>query len=158
MTHEELLERGFCTCLQRARGPRHEPTTESSCAVHPEGEDHPDDYRLGHGLVFYDDRRDRYVTWPDAVEAMRQGRYAGADNMDLIMFTWFNLLELLATLREPLTPAVRPATEEEADDLIAWAGEHLGHHELRWLLVFARGGGSPALCNLFRFMAVRAES
>jgi hypothetical protein len=60
---------------------------------------------------------------------------------------------LLASLRTPLDPASEPASEQEADELIAWAGDQLGHDERRWLLVFARGGGTAALCDLFRFVA-----
>jgi hypothetical protein len=126
------------------------------CPVHPDGTELPEDERLARNLVFYDDRRDRHVTWPDAVEAMRQGRYAGAGNLDLMMFTWRNLLQLLGTLRSPLTVMDAPATEEAADELIAWAEGHLGHEQLRWLLVFARGGGAAAMCELFRIAGARA--
>jgi hypothetical protein len=145
------VARGFCTCPQRTRGPAAEPSL-SPCGIHPDGVDLPEPEREARGLVFYDDRRDRHVTWPDAVEAMRQDRYASAGNPGLVLFTWRNLLQLLAALRDPLAPDM-PADEAGADALIAWAGAHLGRSELRWLLVFARGGGSAALCELFRFVA-----
>jgi hypothetical protein len=161
MSPDELTRRGFCRCPQRSQ-PRPQQGTVTDgddlpvCPVHPDDMELPEDERLARNLVFYDDRRHRHVTWPDAVEAMRQGRYAGAGNLDLMMFTWRNLLALLGTLRSPATEVDLPATEEAADELIAWAGDHLDHDQLRWLLVFARGGGAAVMCELFRFAGARA--
>jgi hypothetical protein len=104
-------------------------------------------------MDFYDDCRDRYVSWPDAVEGMRQGRYAGANNPELALFTWMNLMRLLTVLRDPASPSGAPESESQADDLIAWAGEHVPAGHRRWLLVFSRGGGAGALCDLLRWHA-----
>jgi hypothetical protein len=103
-------------------------------------------------MHFFDDRRDRYVTWPDAVEAMRQGRYASARNPELTLFTWMNLMRLLAVLRDP-TAIIEPENETQADGLIEWAHQHVPAEHLRWLLVFARGGGAGAMCDLLRWHA-----
>jgi hypothetical protein len=160
---EERAARGFCLCPHRhtpgrGAGAGGDAANTVACAVHPDGRDLDESERRRLGLLFFDDRRDRHVSWPDAVEAMRQGRYAGAANDDLVMFTWRNLLQLLATLRSPTTAVDPPATQEGADELIAWAGERLDHDQLRWLLVFARGGGSAAMCELFRFAALQGSS
>jgi hypothetical protein len=109
-------------------------------------------------MHFYDDRRDRNVTWPDAVEAMRQPRYAGASNPELAMFTWMNLMRLLAVLRDPSSPPEGPEDESEADELIAWAGDHVPAGLLRWLLFFARGGGAGPMCDLLRWQAVHSAT
>lgn len=149
MTGDELVARGFCRCPQRSGpGSAAEPGPAGVCGVHPDGVESPEQDRIARGLVFFDDRRDRHVTWPDAVEAMRQGRYAAAAGPDLVMFTWRNLMQLLATLRAPLAP-VAPISESEADELIAWAGLELSTDQLRWLLVLARGGGAATMCELF---------
>ena len=105
------------------------------------------------GLVFFDDRRNRFVTWPDAVEGMRQRRYAGAVNDDLMAFTWAMLIRLLAALHDPLGDAAEVITPARADALIAWSDTALPVSHRQWLLTFARGGGSTALTEMFRQLA-----
>jgi len=156
LTDEERAARGFCTCPHRAKGSR--ATDENSvepCQIHPDGSDLGEAERIAAALVFFDDRRERFVTWADAVEAMRQDRHIG--NPGLVQFTWMNLMGLLAALRDPKSPAI-PSSQDEADDLVAWAGDSLDYEELRWLLVFARGGGSTALTKLLRFVAHQASN
>jgi hypothetical protein len=124
--------------------------------VHQGGEDLEEDERAALGLWFFDDRRNRHVTWPDAVEAMRQRRYAGAINRNLVLHTWGMLIRLLEALEDPFGTPAPALTESQADALIEWAGEHLGRDEQRWLLGFARGGGAGALTTMFRSVARRA--
>jgi hypothetical protein len=143
---------GFCTCPQRTRL---EPVEPAPCVVHPGGQEHSESYRTTHGLLFFDDRRNRYVTWPDAVEAMRQGRYAGAANPGLTLFTWLNLVRLIEALHDPFVPPADPLSEATATALIGWAGDALPEEERRRLLAFARGGGTESLASLFRWMARR---
>jgi hypothetical protein len=154
LTLDERQARGWCTCPPASESTAH--ADERRCLVHP-GTDLPEEERASKGMDFYDDRRDRYVSWPDAVEAMRQGRYAGASNPELALFTWMNLMRLLTVLRDPTSLSEAPESESQADDLIAWAGERVPTGHLRWLLVFARGGGAGALCDLLRWQAVDAS-
>jgi hypothetical protein len=151
LTADERQTRGFCMCPQVSdTGTRAE---DSPCSVHPDNRELSEEERAARGMHFFDDRRDRYVTWPDAVEAMRQGRYASARNLDLMLFTWMNLMRLLAVLRDPTAAFEAPADETEADELVAWAQEHVPAEHLRWLLVFARGGGAGPMCELLRWHA-----
>ncbi len=150
-SYDERRRRGFCTCPQKIdAGPTLEP-----CLVHPDDEEPPETERIARGLLFFDDRRNRFVTWPDAVEGMRQRRYVGVINDDIVQFTWLMLIRLLESLRDPLgvpAPEMSPAL---VDELIAWSETTLAEDNRRWLLTFARGGGSMALCSLFRDVARR---
>jgi hypothetical protein len=152
LTLDERRARGYCTCPQSVGSS--DDAADGRCSLHPDGRDLPEDERTARGLHFYDDRRDRNVTWPDAVEAMRQARYAGASNPELAMFTWMNLMRLLAVLRDPSSAPEGPEDESEADELIGWAGDHVPVGLLRWLLVFARGGGAGPMCDLLRWQAL----
>ena len=154
LTDAERRSRGYCTCPQKIdREPAPAP-----CAVHPEGDEPTDAEREARGLVFFDDRRNRFVTWADAVEGMRQRRYAGAINDDLVQFTWVMLIRLLESLRDPLTEPATELTPALADDLVAWSGGALPEDDRRWLLGFARGGGTFALCRMFRDLAERVTT
>lgn len=149
LTEPERRARGLCTCPQKVDpGPPPQP-----CGVHPDGVDLDEEARSAAGLVFYDDRRNRFVTWADAVEGMRQRRYAGAHNDDLMQFTWVMLIRLLEALHDPLGEPADNVTQALADDLVAWSDAALDADDRRWLLGFARGGGTPALCRMFRTVA-----
>lgn len=154
MTYVELRARGFCTCPQKIDvGPAPEP-----CLVHPDDDDVPDAEREAAGLVFFDDRRNRFVTWPDAVEGMRQRRYAGAMTDDLVQITWVMLIRLLETLRDPLAEPAAEATRELADDLVGWSAATLSVEDRRALLGVARGGSTFALVGIFRDLARRVSA
>jgi hypothetical protein len=152
LTLDERRARGFCTCPQVSDDA--DTSVRGTCPVHPEGRELPEEQRTAQDMHFYDDRRDRYVTWPDAVEAMRQGRYASARNPELALFTWMNLMRLLMVLRDHTSQSEGPDDESQADDLIAWAQQHVPAEHLRWLLVFARGGSAGPMCDLLRWHAI----
>lgn len=149
LSYDDRRSRGFCTCPQRIDA---DPAPEP-CLVHVDGDELPDDQRQTRGLVFFDDRRNRFVTWPDAVEGMRQRRYAGAVNDELIVFTWAMLIRLLEALHDPLGDAAEVITPIGADALITWSDTALPEDYRRWLLTFARGGGSMTLGEMFRHVA-----
>jgi hypothetical protein len=121
--------------------------------VHGDDDEMPEADRQARGLVFFDDRRNRFVTWADAVEGMRQRRYAGAVNDDLMVFTWAMLIRLLEALHDPLGDAADVITPAHADALITWSDTALPVSHRQWLLTFARGGGSMALSEMFRDLA-----
>ncbi len=149
LSEPERRARGYCTCPQRVDpAPPAQP-----CGVHPAGVDADEETRSAAGLVFFDDRRNRFVTWADAVEGMRQRRYAGAHDDDLMQFTWVMLIRLLEALHDPLGEPAPDVTQALADDLVAWSDTALDADDRRWLLGFARGGGTPALCRMFRAVA-----
>jgi hypothetical protein len=148
----ERERRGFCLCPILARRDQQQDA-DRPCRVHPEGRDLTEAQRIAEQRLFFDDRRQRFVTWPDAVEAMRQGRYAGAANLALTVFTWANLVRLLEALRDPLGTPETSLTETYADALIAWAGEAVPLEDRRSLLILARGGTTDAVCHLFRMAA-----
>lgn len=152
MSPAERQRRSFCVCPIRAR--RDQQARGPQCAVHPDGHDLPEAQRIAASLLFFDDRRQRFVTWPDAVEAMRQGRYAGAANLELTLFTWVNLMRLLETLHDPLGTPSAQLTEEQADALIAWSDAAITLEERRGLITVARGGVTHAICTLFRMSAL----
>jgi hypothetical protein len=156
LTLDERQARGFCTCAQVSDDAGSSGT--GTCSVHQEGRELPEEERTAREMRFYDDRRDRYVTWPDAVEAMRQGRYASATNPELALFTWMNLMRLLMVLRDHTSQSEGPDDEAEANDLIAWAQTHVPPEHLRWLLVFARGGSAGPMCDLLRWHAIASAA
>ena len=151
MSAAERQRRGFCICPIRAR--RDRTPGDTHCTVHRDGLDLSDAQRTAASLMFFDDRRQCFVTWPDAVEAMRQGRYVGAANLALTLITWVNMMRLLETLHDPFGPPAAQLTEAQADALIAWAGAVIPVEERRGLLTVARGGGTPSICALFRMAA-----
>jgi len=118
---------------------------------------HSADYNRSHGLLFFDDRRNRYVTWEDAVEGMRQPRYAGATSSGLVLYTWMNLMRLLEALCYPTREPAGEITEQSAERLIKLAGRTFSPDELGSLVNFARGGGTEALCKIFRTVARNAQ-
>ncbi len=126
----------------------------SVCDIHPQQVASADEYNQRHGLFVFDDRRNRYVTWADAVEGMRQPRYAGASSPMLVLFTWLNLMRLLEALCYPAREAAAVITEAAADELIAWAEQRFPPDELGSPIGFARGGGGGALCKIFRRVAL----
>jgi len=149
LTEAERWARGWCTCPQKVdTSPPAVP-----CVVHPDGTDPDEETRAARGLEFYDDRRNRFVTWADAVEGMRQRRYAGAVNDDLMQFTWVMLIRLLEARRDPLGTPAPEITQAAADDLVAWSDAALTPDERRGLLGFARGGGALVLGDMFRAVA-----
>jgi hypothetical protein len=121
--------------------------------VHPQDGDIPEAQRLAASLVFFDDRRQRFVTWPDAVEAMRQDWPAGAGNVGLTLFTWINLIRLLEALHDPLGTPAAQLTEAQADALVAWSDQAIPLAERRRLITVARSGVTESICVLFRMMA-----
>lgn len=154
LTYAERRARGYCTCPQKIDvGPAPEP-----CLVHPDGDDLPESARVAADLLFFDDRRNRFVTWADAVEGMRQRRYAGAINSELVQFTWVMLIRLLEALRDPLGEPAPDISPELADDLVAWSDTALAEDDRRWLLGFARSGGTFALNRMFRDLARRVTA
>jgi hypothetical protein len=154
MTLGERRRRAYCTCPNERDDPG--LTDSDPCLVHIDGEDLAEAEREALGLWFFDDRRSRHVGWADAVEAMRQRRYAGAINRYLVLHTWGTLIRLIEALRDPFGSPSTVITAEQADELIHWAGDHLHREEQRWLLGFARGGGADALIHMFRSIARRA--
>ena len=153
LTLQQRKARGFCTCpLNTPQGTATTPDPEP-CRVHAKHVVHSAEYNQSHGLLFFDDRRNRYVTWEDAVEGMRQPRYAGASSRGLVLFTWMNLVRLLEALRHPTQEPAAEITEQSAERLIKWAGEHFPPDGLASLIGLARGGGTEGLCRIFRTMA-----
>ena len=113
---------------------------------------HSAEYNQSHGLLFFDDRRNRYVAWEDAVESMRQPRYAKATSKGLVLYTWMNLMRLLEALCYPSGEPAEEITEQSADRLIKWAGQNFPPDGLGSLIVLARGGGTEGLCQILRAM------
>src|SRR5215471_6447270 len=150
LTLQQRKARGFCTCpVNMSHGSASTPDPEP-CGVHPKQVLHSAAYNQSHGLVFFDHRRNRYVTWEDAVEGMRQPRYAGASSKGLILFTWMNLVRLLEALCYPALEPAPEITEQSAQHLIKWAGQNFPPDALGSLIGFARGGGTEGLCKIFR--------
>ena len=152
MTLEQRKARGFCTCSLKAPAgvettPDHEP-----CRVHPKHLIDCAEYNQSRRLLYFDDRRNRYVTWEDAVEGMRQPRYAGASSRGLLLFTWMNLVRLLEALCYPNREPAVEITEQSAEQLIKWAGQNFPPDGLSVLIGLARGGGTEGLCKIFRTM------
>ncbi len=153
LTLQQRRARGFCTCpLKRPDGSATTPDPEP-CRVHPKQLVYSAAYNQSHGLLFFDDRRNRYVTWEDAVEGMRQPRYAGATSKGLVLYTWMNLMRLLEALCDPTGEPAVEITEQSADRLIKWAGQNFPPDGLGSLIGLARGGGAEGLCQIFRARA-----
>ena len=153
MTLHQRKERGFCTCpLRTPAGAETTPDPEP-CRVHPRHLLQSAEYNRSHGLLFFDDRRNRYVTWEDAVEGMRQPRYAGATSMGLILYTWMNLVRLLEALCYPTSEPAAEITDQFAERVIKLAGQNFPPDGLAGLIVLARGGETEALCKVFRTVA-----
>jgi hypothetical protein len=123
------------------------------CRVHPKHLVNSAEYNRARGLLFFDDRRNRYVTWEDAVEGMRQPRYSGASSKMLVLYTWVNLISLLEALCHPTREPAAQITEESAEALIRLAGQRFPPDVLASLIGFARGGRTDALCKIFRTLA-----
>ena len=150
LTLQQRKARGFCTCpLKMPQGSVSTPDPEP-CAVHPKHVPQSATYNQSHGLLFFDDRRNRFVTWEDAVEGMRQPRYAGASSKGLLLFTWMNLVRLLEALCYPNREPAVEITEQSAEHLIKWAGQNFPPDGLSVLIGLARGGGTESLCKIFR--------
>jgi hypothetical protein len=158
MTLQQRKDRGFCTCpLRTPAGTETTPDPEP-CRVHPKHRLHSAEHNRSHGLLFFDDRRNRYVTWEDAVEGMRQPRYAGATGKGLVLYTWMNLIRLLEALCYPTREPAREITEHSAERLIKLAGQNFPPDALGSLISFARGGGTEALCKIFRTVARNTQA
>jgi hypothetical protein len=149
--------RGFCTCPMKKPDGSLETSDPDPCPVHPQHLQHSQDYLEAHGLLYYDDRRNRFVTWADAVEGMRQPRYAGASSKALVLFTWMNLVRLLEALCYPYRDTPVEITEQSAAALVEWAEQNFSPDVLRSLIGFARGGGTEALCKIFQTVARNAQ-
>jgi len=156
LTLEQRKAKGFCTCPLRTAGAETTPDPEP-CQVHPKHLVHSEEHNRSQGLSFFDDRRNRYVTWEDAVEGMRQPRYAGATSKGLVLYTWVNLIALLEALCYPTREPAAEITEESAERLIKLAGQRFPPDVLGSLINFARGGGTDALCKIFRTLAGNAQ-
>jgi hypothetical protein len=156
MTLQQRKARGFCTCPLKTPGG--EPPDPEPCRVHPKHLVHSAEHNRSHRLLFFDDRRNRYVTWEDAAEGMRQPRYSGATHRDLVLYTWMNLVRLLEALCYPMRDPAAEITEESAQWLIKLAGQNFPPDELAGLIIFARGGGTEALCKIFRTVARNAQA
>ena len=148
MTLRQRKARGFCTCPLRTPAGETTPDPEP-CRVHPKHLVDSAEYNGSHGLLFFDDRRDRYVRWEDAVEGMRQPRYAGATSQGLLLYTWANLVRLLEALCHPTREPAAEITEQSAERLIRLAGQKVPPDGLASLITFARGGQTEALCKVF---------
>ena len=158
MTLQQRKARGFCTCpLRTPAGVETTPDSEP-CQVHPKYLVHLAEHNFSRGLLFFDDRRDRYVTWEDAVEGMRQPRYVGATSRGLVLYTWMNLVRLLEALCYPTREPAAEITEQAAERLIKLAGQKFPPDALGSLIIFARGGGTEALCKLFRSVAPNTQA
>jgi len=158
MTPRQRKARGFCTCpLRTPSGAETAPAPEP-CQVHPKHLIHSAEHNRSHGLLFFDDCRNRYVTWEDAVEGMRQPRYVGATSKGLVLYTWMNLIRLLEALCYPTREPAAEITEQSAERLIKLAGQTFPPDALGSLINFARGGGSEALCKIFRTMARNVQA
>jgi hypothetical protein len=157
LTLQQRKAQGFCTCpLKVPDGSASTPDPEP-CGVHPKHVLQSVAYNQSHGLLFFDDCRNRYVTWEDMVEGMRQPRYIGASTKGLVLFTWMNLVRLLEALCYPTREPAVEITEQSAQRLIKWAGQNLPPDGLRSLIGFARGGGTMGLCKIFRTMSRFAQ-
>jgi hypothetical protein len=154
---QQRKERGFCTCPLKMSDGSTVTSDSEPCRVHPKHVRHSADYYRSHGLLFFDDSRNRCVTWEDAVEGMRQPRYAGASSKGLVLFTWMNLMRLLEALRYPTRAPAAEITEQSAERLTKWAGQNFPPDVLRSLMAFARGGGTDALCKIFSTVARNAQ-
>ncbi len=154
LTVQQRKARGFCLC------PLHLPheaaliTNAELCEIHSGQLPSSEEQNKARGFLFFDDRRNRSVTWADAVEGMRQPRYAGASSKELVLFTWMNLMRLIEALRYPAREPVAVITEALANQLIAWAEQHFPADELGSLIGFARSGGTNVLCKVFRRVAL----
>ncbi len=157
LTLQQRKARGFCTCPLKTRDGSATTPDPEPCRVHPKHLVHSADYNQCHGLLFFDDRRNRYVTWDDAVESMRQPRYAGATSKGLVLYTWMNLMRLVEALCYPTREPATEITEQSAERLIKWTGQNFPPDVLGSLIVIARGGGTEALCKIFRTVARSAQ-
>jgi hypothetical protein len=157
LTLQQRKERGFCTCPSRI--PDSLPVTPDvePCRIHLKGIGHSADYNQAHGLLFFDDSRNRHVTWEDAVESMRQPRYVGTSSRGLVLFTWMNLMRLLEALCYPAQEPAAEMTEPLAQQLTKWAGQTFPPDVLRCLIALARGGMTEALCKIFVTVARNAQ-
>ena len=153
---QQRRDRGYCTCPMKLPFGSTVTSDSEPCQVHAYQIGYSADYNRSRGLLFFDESRSRYVTWEDAVEGMRQPRYAGASSQGLVLFTWMNLMRLLEALRYPTQPAVE-ITEQSAEQLTKWAGQNFPPDVLRSLIAFARGGGTESLCKIFRTVARNAQ-
>jgi len=150
LTLQQRRARGFCTCpLKTPDGSAAAPDPEP-CRVHPKHVASSADSKKSHGLLFFDDRRNRYVTWEDVVEGMRQPRYAGATSKGLVLYTWMNLVRLLEALCYPTREPAAEISEQSAQRLIKWAGQNFPPDGLSSLIVIARGGETESMCKIFR--------
>src|SRR6516162_3359596 len=158
MTLQQRKARGFCTCpLRTTAGAETTPDPEP-CRVHPKHHVHSAEHNRSHGLLFFDDRRNRYVTWEDAVEGMRQPRYAGATSKGLVLYTWMNLVRLLEALCYPAREPAAEITEQSAERLIKLAGKNFPPDALASLIIIARGGETEALCKVFRTLVRNTQA
>jgi hypothetical protein len=154
---EQRKAKGFCTCPLRTPAGADTTPDPEPCQVHPKRLGHSEDHNRSRKLLFFDDRRSRYVTWEDAVEGMRQPRYAGATSKGLVLYTWVNLIALLEALCYPTQEPSAAITEQSAQHLIELAGQRFPPDVLASLIHFARGGGTDALCKIFRTLAANAQ-
>src|SRR5215831_4806569 len=89
---------------------------------------------------------------------MRQPRYTGATSKGLVLYTWMNMVRLLEALCYPTREPATEITEQSAQRLIKLAGQKFPTDALGKLITFARGGGTEALCKLFRAVARQAQA
>jgi hypothetical protein len=153
---QQRRDRGFCTCPLKLPFGSTVTSDSEPCQVHAYQIGHSADYNRSRGLLFFDESRSRCVTWEDAVEGMRQPRYAGASSRGLVLFTWMNLMRLLEALRYPTQEPATEISEQLAERLTKWAGENFPPDVLRSLIAFARGGGTESLCKIFRTLVCNA--
>jgi hypothetical protein len=158
MTLEQRKARGFCTCPLRAPAAAETTPDPEPCRVHPKHVTHSAEDNQSRGLLFFDDRRNRYVTWEDAVEGMRQPRYTGATSKGLVLYTWMNLIRLLEVLCYPRREPAAQITEQSAERLIGLAGQSFPPDLLGALIGFARGGATEALCKILRIVARNSQA
>ena len=158
MTLQQRKARGFCTCPPRTPAGAETTPDPEPCRVHPKHLVHSDENNRSLGLLYFDDRRNRYVTWEDAVEGMRQPRYTGATSKGLVLYTWMNLVRMLEALCYPTRDPAAEITEQSAERLIKLAGQKFPADGLASLIIFARGRGTEALCGLFRTVARNAQA
>ena len=158
MTIQQRKARGFCTCPLRTTAGVETTSDPEPCRVHPKDLVHSAEHNRSHGLLFFDDCRNRHVTWEDAVEGMRQPRYTGATSKGLVLYTWMNLVRLLEALCYPTREPAAEITEQSAQQLIKLAGQTFPPDGLGRLIIFARGGGTEALCKLFRTVVLNSRT
>ena len=89
---------------------------------------------------------------------MRQPRYTGATSKGLVLYTWMNLVRLLEALCYPTREPAAEITEQSAQQLIKLAGQTFPPDGLGRLIIFARGGGTEALCKVFRTVVRNAQA